>query len=350
MKVTPVTPSNPQAPTQVEAPLASDRASKARAIAAFNQAQTAPVQNPSQVSPEEMTAISSQNPIEDETQELVTEDTEVLDESAKAPETEETKQDPALSRQFAQLARQERALRAKVQQQEQAWKAKEAALTAREAEIASKSSQYESGWVKQDRIKQDALTVLAEAGVSYDELTQQIINQQPRDPRVDATINELKAQIQELKAANETSQKSSQDQQQQAYQAAVRQIETEARNLVKSDPNFESIKATNSVKDVVELITETYNKDGILLTVEEAAQQVEDYLTEEAYKLASLSKIQKRMQANASKQPTNATAQKTQPQTPKQPQPMKTLTNATASTRQLSAKERAILAFKGEKF
>ena len=49
-------------------------------------------------------------------------------------------------------------------------------------------------------------------------------------------------------------------------------------------------------------------------------------------------------QANASQANSEV---KTQANT-KQPQSMKTLTNAASSSRQLSAKERAILAFKGE--
>jgi hypothetical protein len=71
---------------------------------------------------------------------------------------------------------------------------------------------------------------------------------------------------------------------------------------------------------------------------------VEDYLVDEAVKLANIGKIKKRLSTAP------AVPAKTEKQTPtnKQPQTMKTLTNATASTRQLSARERALLAFKGE--
>jgi len=347
MKVSPV--ASPQAVQQAPA---TD--SRAKAIAAFNAASSQPepqvVQNQTKVSAEEMSAIKPPTRQEDNSegiQEDIPEET-VPPLEAKVEETPEKPiEDPALSRQFAQLARQERALRAKAQQQEQALKAREEALAAREAALSQKDQTYKSGYFSKDTLKQDPLSILAQAGVSYEDLTQQILNQQPVDPRLQNTINSLKSQIEELKSANEESKKSYAEQQTQAYQAAVKQIGLDVKNLVNSDPNFEAIKATGSINDVVELITETYNKDGILLSVEEAAQQVEDYLIEETTKLTRLEKIKRKLQEVA---PTAASSTaKTSAETePKQPQTMKTLTNAASSSRQLSAKERAILAFKGE--
>lgn len=329
---------------------------KSRAVAAFNgqQAQQTPHSaqlNQNAISPEDMGAIVApkQEPEEEVQEEQALEASEVgqtdtVVETAPEPKAE----DPALSRQFAQLARQEKQLRLKAQQQDQQLKAREAALAAREAEIAAKSSTYDTDYIPKSRFKQDALSALEEAGLSYDEITQQVINQGQRDPRTDAMISRLEAKIVALEEQNSNSAKAMSTQQQQQYDAAVAQIRTDAKKLVFTDPNFETIKATNSVSDVVDLITQTYDKDGILLSVEEAANEVENYLTEEALKLTRIEKIKKRM--NQVAPDSKASGQKTQ-STQKQPQPtMKTLTNATSSTRQLSAKERAILAFKGEKF
>ncbi|MDE2106538.1 MAG: hypothetical protein KGL39_55500, partial [Patescibacteria group bacterium] len=105
-----------------------------------------------------------------------------------------------------------------------------------------------------------------------------------------------------------------------------------------------TIRATNSVKDVVDLIEQTFKEEGRVMDVEEAANEVENYLLEEIEKLTRIEKLKKRMEAKPAATP------KSDEQTPqkKQPQTMKTLTNAASSSRQLSAKERAILAFKGE--
>jgi len=265
---------------------------------------------------------------------------------ADAPQVEtKPAEDKSLSAQYNVLARRERALRAKAQQQDQALKAREAALAAKEAELQAKAKEYETGYVPKARLKSETLSVLAEEGLSYDELTQQILNQPQTDPRVSAHIQRLEQQIRRLEQANEESAKAQTSAQEQQYQAAVKQIKADVTRLVSSDPTFETVKATNSISDVVELIEKTYREDGVLLSVEEAAQEVEDYLVDEALKLAKLNKVRTRLNPPVA---TESKANTQQPVQPKQPQPIKTLTNATGSTRQMTARERAVLAFKGE--
>jgi hypothetical protein len=347
MNIRPIATPGAATPTPQASPTATAHQAKARAIEAFNKASEAPaptqgqqqehpVVDPNQVSVEELTAIQGQpaQPAIDK----------------QAEEKEEKTEDPALSRQFAQLAKQERLLRQKVQQQEQAIKAREAALAAKEAELTAKAQEYETGYIPKSRLLEDTLGTLEAEGLSYDSLTQQALARQPVDPQVKATISRLEAKIAQLEKASETSQKSYQQQQQDQYQAALRQIELDATSLVKSDPvAYEAISKTGTVKEVVKLIKDTYDKDGVLLTVEEAAQEVENYLVEENYNMASkIDKIKKRMsQANASQAATNQA--QARPATPQQTQTqMKTLTNAASSSRKLSARERALLAFKGE--
>lgn len=372
-------------PHAIQQPVSNAANLKAKAIAAFNAASAQPQapQQPSahpqgfnqqSVAPEDISAIraktqqeepqqwqgSEQSPQGEWQQPDGQSDSNGVSEGLSATEAtvqekkQPTPEDSALSRQFAQVARQERALRAKAQQQEAAFKAREEALKAREAELASKDQQYQSGYIQSDKLKSNPLAVLAEMGISYDELTQQLINTPATDPRVEATISRLESKIRELEAQNETSKKAAAEQQTAAYQAAVKQIRSDVKQLVTSDPMFETVKAANAINDVVDLITQTYDKDGILLSVEEAASQVEDYLIEEATKLAKLNKIKSRLGLTEAKtapkapsapaQPTSGVTQGKQ----QQPPTMKTLTNAAASTRKLNARERAIAAFKGE--
>lgn len=248
-----------------------------------------------------------------------------------------------LSSQYAALARREKAIRAKAQAQEADLRTKEAALAAREQALSAKDAEYSSKYIPKDRLKQNALEALAEAGLSYDDITQQAMSapqQQPQDIKLNAMIAELKSEIQALKGAQDKTVKTFEDQQAQSYKQALNQIKNETKTLVSSDPAFETIKATDSYDDVVDLIERTFKEDGVLMTVEDAAKAVEDYLMEEAYKLSSLSKIQQRLKA--------AQLQPSKPTDPKQPQTLKTLTNATSSSRQLSARERALLAFEGK--
>jgi hypothetical protein len=299
--------------------------------------------DPNNISVEELSAVKGQNlnkPVSNEEQVETVQEVQAQEETLQ----EKPKVDPALSRQFAQLARQEKALRAKAQQQEQAIKAKEMALAAREAELNGKSSFDASKYVSLEEFKANPLKVMAQTGLSYDELTQQLLNVPGTDPRTEAVISRLEAKIAALEESAELGKKSQVEQQQQTYQAAVKQITADVRNLVKMDPNFETIRATNSVSDVVELITETFNKEQILLSVEEAAQQVEDYLVEEAMKLTRIGKIKSKIgqsgQTVQSKTQTQAQKPAATPQT-------KTLTNAIGSTRQMTTRERAIAAAEG---
>lgn len=342
MKVTPVA-----SPAQIQPSGTPEHVRTARAIEAFNKGvnsqvkapEQAPVINQNAVQVEELAAIQPQT-----TQPPVTiEDTQAPEVTV---EPEKPEQDPALKRQFEQLARQERAMRVKAQQQDLALKAREEALAAREAELTAKDNTYRTDYIPRSRLKQDALGVLEAEGIAtYDDLTQRAISRQPIDPILQNKMDMLEAKIKEMESANETNQKSAQQQQQDNYKAAIKQITRDAKDLVTSDNEFEAIRATNSVRDVVELIEKHHAKTGEVLSVEEAAREVENYLVEEATKLTKIEKIRQRMsQPNAS---TGKSTQQTQAKPQTQPQ-MKTLTNATGSTRQLSAKERAVLAFKGE--
>jgi hypothetical protein len=333
----------------------------ARAVEAFNrvgqqaptrgQAQEHPVADANNISAEELSAIRPPTQDNGSTVE------ESPDQTAQEAAPEETPAaappkpaDTPLSRQYAQLARQERALRAKAQQQDQALKAREAALQAREADLTTKDQTYSKGYIQQERLQKDTLTALAEAGVPfekvYEQLTEHLIGT-PVDPRVNAEMARLKAEIADLKSANDNSRKSYEQQQQSSYQQALKQIEMDARSLVKSDPaTYEAISKTGTVREVVKLIEETYKKDGRLMSVEEAANEIENYLVEENYGMATrIEKIKRRITQAGQPKPSDAKTPTQKGQT----QPgMKTLTNAAASSRKLSAKERAILAFKGE--
>lgn len=352
MKISPVT-----GPGAIPPNGTPEATRSAKAIAAFNkgassydkqsasaQSQTsgAPPVNQNAVGVEDLSAI---NP---PTEEVAETTQEAQGEGQTSEVTEPTKptEDPAISRQFAQLARQERALRAKAQQQEQQWKAKDQELQTREAALQPKQQDL-SNYISVDDLKRNAYGTLQKHGISYDQVSQEALAYQPMSPQVQSHIEALEAKLAKLEVFNENSQKTYQEQQQSQYQAAVRQIELDVTSLVKADPTtFEVIAKTGkgAIKEVVKLIEETYHKDGVLMTAEEAAQEVEDYMTEQSFKtLSQIDKIKKRMaEASATQKPTDA-----KPQSQPQKQPMKTLTNANGSTRQLTVRERAIAAMEG---
>lgn len=335
----------PQGSPQSSQPQHSQGAQSPRdkAIAAFNAAPTQHSVNQNAISPEELSAVRPPQ----EASEAMPLPTPQVSTPSTESQPDPIKEETALSDRYAHLARQQKALRQKQLQQDQAYKTREDAIKAKEAEYAAKDQEYQKGYISKDRLKQQTLQTLLENGVTYEELTQQVLQQQPQDPRVSAELERLKEQNLRLESKLTEWEQNTTKQQQQAYQSAIKQIQADTKALVSTDPNFEMIKATGSIQDVVELITKTYEQDQILLSVEEAAQQVEDYLADEAIKLANLTKIKKKLAPVAPEQ-TSSTPMQTQQGQKQQTQPVKTLTNAISSPRPMTTRERAIAAFHGK--
>jgi hypothetical protein len=302
-----------------------------RAIALLTQS---PGVNPNNVSPEELSAIKPPTS---------TGQNDSIETSPSIPPSAESKvtEDP-ISTQYATLARKEKALRARAIQNDQSFKAKEAALLAKEEAFKAKETEYQSKYISKDKLSQDTLNTLAEAGLTYDQITELMLTSNSPERKAQSEYEKrLDAKLLDLERKQQAAAKAVENQQSAAYQQAIKQIKSDTTQLVTGNPEFETIKETNSVNDVVELIERTFKQDGILLSVEDAAKQVEDYLVEEAFKLTKLKKIQQRLT------PAPKPAEVKQIPT-KQPQTLKTLTNAVSSSGRVSSRDRAIAAFKGE--
>jgi hypothetical protein len=154
-------------------------------------------------------------------------------------------------------------------------------------------------------------------------------------------LSELGLELESLKSTQANVTKTLEQSQTQARQQAVRQITNDVTRLVESNPDFETTKAMNAIPAVVQLIEDTFDQEGILLSVEDAAKQVEDYLVEETLKAFAIPKIKTKL-APPTPEPQVAT-EKAQPK-------MQTLSRAQAPapTKVMSPRERAILAFQGK--
>lgn len=301
--------------------------------------------NQSNVAPEDYSA--AQPPKAPESSQITTTEAPVVE--ATTTESPEAAKAPALSAQYAQLARQEKALR----QAAQKLKADQAAFKASQDSLKpSAPPVYDpTKHIDREALKSDPFKVLADLGLTYDQLTQQAMNAPtPEQVQYNQQVRALEAKIAALEANQEKANKTLEENQTQGYQQAINQIRSDARRLVQSDPAFETIKATDSINDVVELIEKTFKEDKdeygnpVLLTVEEAAKLVEDEISERLYTYANkVDKIKKRFSPTAAPA---ATKSDQQPQNEtKQPQ-RPTLTNAIGTTGKLSARERALAAAK----
>jgi hypothetical protein len=225
---------------------------------------------------------------------------------------------------------------------------RERQIAEREAKIKEQEEQYAKQYIPKDRITKDTLTVLEEMGITRDKLAELILN---GPAPVDPVINTLQSELNQIKSQLTESEKRQQEQQAKAYENAVATIRNEAKQLIESNVEFETIKETGNVEAVVELIKKTYEEENTLLTVEEAAKQIEEILVEEGLKYAGLNKIKAKLTPQeAIAEAVQAQAKPKEVQVSGKPQQqLKTLTNAVASSgKPLSARERAIMAFQGQ--
>lgn len=234
-----------------------------------------------------------------------------------------------LSPQAASLARKEmqfRKAQLEFKAKEEAWK------------------QDQVNYIRKDRIQSETLKVLSEAGIDADKLVELQINQaQPKDPNqaLHDQIAELKAQIQGI-IDPEKGTLAKRDQ--EAYDQTVSQIRYDAKLLVDSNPAFGTIKTENQLSEVVDLITKTFEQDGEILDVEEACQLIENGLRKRLdtqYERLSRYEWLKSKEGKQAELEEATPAQLTQPSAPQRV--THTLTNAGAATRQMSARDRAIL-------
>lgn len=254
-----------------------------------------------------------------------------------APEaTADTKpQEQQPDNRMEQLAKRERAFRAQqrqFQQQQQQFKAEQEKL---------KSTPPDTSW--KDRLKQDFFGVMNEAGLSHDEITSQLIN----TSQDTASIRALKAEIAALKTQLPKVMDDVKASQTKAYEQAVKQVARDVKITTNGNEAFEIINSKGQVGQdaVVEYIKATYEEDGILLSANEAAQEVEDFLLEEATALAKLKKVQAKLTPpEVLKNPATKTAptQKTQTLTQQA-----TTSTPSGKSDAKQRRERAILAMQG---
>jgi hypothetical protein len=253
-----------------------------------------------------------------------------------APALEATeKKEELLSPKFAALARKEKAFR----HREAQLKAREDAMKATEGTPSFDSKAFT------EKMKTDPWATLSELGLTPDEITQAMLNQ----PKPEAVaIQKLESKLTEMEKKFGEPLTKFEEQQNQATEAALKQIRYDAKILIDSDPSFEMIKTKNMSEAVVQLIKESFDESGILMSVDEAAKEVETYLADQVFEEIKAAQQIKKIQERLNPQPVQA------PQQPLAKQPLKTLTNAVSapsSKPTLSEKERvqrAILAFKGQ--
>lgn len=180
--------------------------------------------------------------------------------------------------QVSALARKESVFQAKVQAfeaEKKAWADKNAppvarALPTKEELLKSPSKLFE------------------QLGLTQEELTAAYLNEQNGIDPTQQAIQGLEEKFTKL----ETKQ---QEDQAKTTQTIIKQYEAEIAKLVDSDPEYEVTKARKAHGHVLQHILDTFSEDGDILTVEQAAKEVEEAILADAVLTASLKKVQAKL-------------------------------------------------------
>tara|TARA_R100000655_G_scaffold48509_1_gene85943 strand:+ start:2256 stop:3140 length:885 start_codon:yes stop_codon:yes gene_type:complete len=214
--------------------------------------------------------------------ELMEEVAEEAAENAEAAEEPAEPERPDFSRQFAALARKERAIRQKEQEI---------------ANFAKQKEQFEGNSTRladlQRLAKENPAKLLGELGISYDDLTQQVINEgNPTEEQ------KLRLENERLNSRLEKIEKIYDEQRQQAEQAKVNAAHTQLvdniKNFVDDGSTFEMVKHHDAYGLVAQVMQEHYNSTKEVLEYGDAAKLVEDHFMAEAERYLGSKKLQER--------------------------------------------------------
>ncbi len=203
---------------------------------------------------------------------------------------------------FAALTRKEKELR----QREQAIVAKLAEAEKRAKELEERASKEKS---LEDMIKENPLRALREKyGYDFDKLAEMQLNDE--NPTADMKLDRRAKELEEKTLSRiEQLEKQIAEKEEQAkkaqYEAITKQFKQEISKEISSNPEvYELILANEAENEVFDLIETYYNqtaeyqdgvmvKEGIILTVQDAAKHVEDHYEEEAKRILKLKKFNK---------------------------------------------------------
>ena len=209
-------------------------------------------------------------------------------EQAQTPEPKaaEDARKPA-SAAFSTLAKKERML---VQQQQK--------LMAEKAELEKLRQDIEAYKGVKSKAKMDPIKFLEESGLSYEELTQFVIN--GGKPGPDAYVSEVKSELEKFKEEVAGKEAARLQAEKEALEAQNAQIIADFKDSVMgflsdNKEKYELIDLYNAQDLVFSTIEQHFETTQKIMTKEEAAQLTEEYLEKEVIKASQTKKLQSKL-------------------------------------------------------
>lgn len=209
-------------------------------------------------------------------------------------ETQETNESDEFNKKFAALSRKEREIRERESQLEEKLALMEAKLEALQAPQVEEP-EAEPELPLEYRLKKNPIKALEEMGLSYDKLTELVLNdgKLPADMQLQLMREEIQkdyqSKIEELENRLIEKEKSEEE---ERLNSVVNNFKSEINQFVDSNKSdYELISLTESQDLVYDVISEHYEETGRILEIAEAAEAVEEHLVEEAKKVTRAEKL-----------------------------------------------------------
>jgi uncharacterized protein YukE len=198
---------------------------------------------------------------------------------AKQPSTNEAPEESVtLSPKISALARKEQAIRRR-----------EIELRNKERELEARLGDSDKYKTLKEKLAAKDYSAAEELGLSHEEYTQHLLKKQESEDPATARYQKLESELESLKKARE-------EDSVKEYQANQALWKAEISKVVSASPEFSSIKELNAEEIVLQHINDSFEEDGIELSAEEAAKEIEAALVERAEKFASLTKVKKKFE------------------------------------------------------
>lgn len=216
-----------------------------------------------------------------------------------------------LDRRFNALVAKEKAIAQRSQQSAAKAKQQEQRIAELEAKLQGYQPAEQVKTSYQNDLKaralQNPLDVMKDLGLSYEQLTQYVLNDNKPTPElvesrlqreIQAIRDEQSKSLQTQQEALRQQQDQYKQQQVEQYNQAIAQVKSEINDFVGARPEDYALISKNEASETVfEVMNQHYEGTGRIMKIEEACKLVEDYLEEQALDLFKIAKLQAKLSA-----------------------------------------------------
>lgn len=177
-----------------------------------------------------------------------------------------------------------------IARKEQAQRAKEKAFAEKERSFGEKMSDAEKFHALKKRLSDKDYSALDELGISYEEYVKHEINKESSKDPAALKVKELEERLEALQKAQEEKEVSD-------YETNQSLWKQEIKKTVDENPEFSTIKDLDAYDIVLQHVNDSFEEDGVELSVDQAAKEIEEALVAKAEKFASVTKIKNKAPA-----------------------------------------------------